>query len=280
MSLASRAAQYLRDEGLSSTIRRTERYFRNRLIPEPVDPLFKHRKILGDQIYERFGGVVQEGALKGFRLSENPKWSAADRGTMILGLYEHRVLAKLVEFGGSNKTLIDIGAADGYFGVGCVAVGIYAQSICFELDAAMRGALQLTAKRNGVSDRLFISGAATQQSVCAEFERSGLDPAECVILCDIEGGEFDLLGDDILAKLSQASFVIELHDKAVENGDTKLDALIERAGKFFRTAIFDGGSRNPYDIPILRDFRDDDRWLLCSEGRNIYQTWLVLRPLK
>lgn len=278
MSLVIRAARRLRDEGLAATVRRSGRYVARKVRPSIEDPLFKHRRMLGDQLYERFAGVVQEGPLKGFHLAEQPKWCAADRGTMILGMYEARVLQKLVEFGGSNHSLIDIGAADGYFGIGCVFAGLYSRSICFELDSDMREILRRGAARNEVSSKVTIFGPANPSSLIQGIEGANLDLSRCTVLCDIEGAEFDLLDENILQYFRESKFIVELHESNVQNGEDKLTRLIERAERIFQVSLFDGGARNPLDCPILRDFRDNDRWLICSEGRDVYQRWMVLEP--
>jgi predicted RNA methylase len=60
---------------------------------------------------------------------------------MLLGLYEASVMEQLKAFSAQASTLIDIGAADGYFGVGLVAAGVYTRSICFERDPVTRESL-------------------------------------------------------------------------------------------------------------------------------------------
>ena len=283
MSLATRAVSHLSEHGSRPTIGKAASALVRRLRKDPTDPLFAHRRMLGDRLFTQFGGTVQEGPLKGFRLSVQPKWCAADRGTMILGLYEAQVLQQLVEFGSPNRTLVDIGAADGYFGIGCVAAGLFPRSVCFEMDRQMRASLHDVAAANGVADRVTILGTADHETVPAALKELGLAPSDCVILCDIEGAEFDLLDADMLASLAGAHLIIELHEGNLDGGvpargDALVDQLVSAAQGCFTTRLLNGGDRNPYDHPVLRDWRDDDRWLLCSEGRNIYQRWLVLEP--
>ncbi|WP_262273287.1 hypothetical protein [Microvirga yunnanensis] len=187
------------------------------------------------------------------------------------------MMEQLNAFSAHGSTLIDIGAADGYFGVGLVAAGVYTRSVCFERDPVTRESLLALARLNNVEDRITALGTADVNSI-AELERAGVDLSDAVVLCDIEGGEFDIFSKELLGKLSKSRIIIELHNNMVENGDSLLQRLVSDAQTYFDISYIETGPRDPTSIPLLRDMADDDRWLLCSEGRGVYQNWMVLSP--
>lgn len=226
---------------------------------------------------ERFHGKVQLGPLKGFTLGRDPTWGAADRAPMLLGLYELEILDTLVGFSGDASTLVDIGAADGYFGVGLVGTAHYSSSFCFERDPVTRLALNETARINGVAGKIVSLGEA-KETFPDEIQEKGANLADCVILCDIEGGEFELLTADVLQQLANSRLVIEMHDGLYADGDLRKKELVGRCERHFDVSFVENRGRNPCGIEILQSMHEDDKWLICSEGRGIHQTWMVLVP--
>lgn len=276
MSIVSRAQRYLRARGGWATAVQVGRFIWRKAFVRD-DAITARRKILGMDLHNRFGGVVQAGPLKGLRLGSDPTWGAADRGPMLLGFYERCVTEQLATFSKDASVLVDIGAADGYFGVGVVASGLYARSICFEMDPVTSEALADVARLNNVSDRIAIFGAA-DASLLSNLGKAGVDPTDAVFLCDIEGGEFDLFDDALFDQLSHSRIVIELHNRMFGDGDARLARLTQSAERHFDIGFLDGGPRDPGNVPELQSFTEDDRWLLCSEGRSVFQRWLVLTP--
>jgi hypothetical protein len=101
---------------------------------------------------------------------------------------------------------------------------------------------------------------------------------DCLVLVDIEGGEDELLTALTLRNLRGATFIVKLHDFAAEQRLASV-VLVER----FSDAGYDleyihPGSRNPHQILGLESLSDDDRWLLCSEGKPSEMRWAVMVP--
>lgn len=95
-----------------------------------------------------------------------------------------------------------------------------------------------------------------------------------MILIDIEGGEFDLLTPEVLERLTGATLIVEAHDFG--HNDGRLPELVKRVGRYFDVQEITTGSRDLSGFPFLRSWSDDDRWLMCSEGRPQLMTWMVL----
>ena len=264
--------------GISATAAKSARYLW-RTCFNLQNPFVARRRALGLELYKQHGGLVQAGPLRGFHMSDNPAWGVADRGCMLVGFYEANVLALLEDFSAEASTLVDIGAADGYYGVGTVAVGMYSRSVCFEQDPVTREVLAGAARLNGVADKVTILGSAGS-SLVLDMQNAGVDLTQSVVLCDIEGGEFNLFDDKLFQTLSQCRIIIELHERMLSDGEERLARLIALAERRFTVTFLEGGGRDPGQEPLLQSMPDDDRWLMCSEGRMVHQQWMVLVPIQ
>jgi len=242
-----------------------------------ADVIEDRRIALSRLIYDRTGGVIRHGLLKGFRIGWHSTWGFGTRAAMILGLYEIELQAEIAGIPARFDSLINLGASDGYYGVGLVATGRFARSVCYEIHPYNRGILEMVVQDSGVRDKVCTVGEATR-SFPEEAEAFGLDLGRTVVICDIEGGEFDLFDDAVLAKLSRSVLLIELHEHLFQDGARRLDDLVARARRHFRVRVVPQAGRNPFAVPELKDLPETDQWLICSEGRVFPQSWLRLDP--
>lgn len=222
-----------------------------------------------------FDSTIAYGPLKGFRFTNQAWWNKKDRGGMLLGLYEQEVLSCLTNAPSSHRTFIDLGAADGYYGVGVLVNRLFDESYCFELSDHGRDVILENARVNQVDDLVHIYGKADR-----DFYRHipSAKRSNSVLLIDIEGGEFELLTDEVMNEFKQSVMIIELHPHLVSEGEEQVSALHERASRYFDASIIKTGTRDLSGFPILEQFSDDNRWLVCSEGRTVLMSWLVLTP--
>ncbi|KIC40821.1 hypothetical protein RA27_13810 [Ruegeria sp. ANG-R] len=233
------------------------------------------RQNVSYQYYEEKSGIVQSGLLSGFKLIDEHTWGQADLLTKLLGLYEQQNLPIL---GGSSKsTLVDIGAADGYWGVGLVYAGCFDQSVCFEQRGRGRRVIRRTAVANDIREKVRVAGAATFESLQAEL--GGLyQPEDLFFLIDIEGGEFDLLTFEFLSKYRASEFLIELHTGGDPSAPEKEKRLIQDARKLFNVCVLDDTKRDLRQLRSEIYLPDDLTWLFASEGRGYPMSWLHLSP--
>jgi len=251
-----------------------------------ADDLFNHvsstamearRIFISRYFWANFNGTVRYGPLKGFKLDDDPSWGPGDLASKLFGLYEQEVLKLLTELRGKHQILINLGAGDGYYGVGLVTAGIFERSICFEAAEKGRDAVKRTAQKNGVTEKVTILGAAGAdfQAVIAKL---GLKASDCLILCDVESAEFSIFSNQCLASLQGAHIIIELHGYMLTNGNVLEQSLISNSQQLFQTSIVRTSTRDLSSIPELEALNDSDRWLICSEGRPKLMSWLILTP--
>jgi hypothetical protein len=196
---------------------------------------------------------------------------------MLLGLYEKEVLEDLRQSAGKHRIFVDLGAADGYYGVGVLVSNMFQTSYCFEISADGQKAIISNAELNGVSDRIVVKGIATK-----DFYKN-FTPDElcsCIILVDIEGAEFDLFDEDTFRAFAKATIIIEIHDFLVTNGNEQLQRLKEIGCRTHQLREIITGCRDLSKFTEVREFSDYDRWLICSERRRQPQTWLRFDPIE
>jgi hypothetical protein len=237
------------------------------------------RKYLSKMIRSQCDSVVQYGILKGFRVPHS-NWAEVISSAYILGTYEISICAILDKVRGPNKVLIDLGGADGIFGVGLVEAGAFGQSLIFEMDPGRRHALSEMAQAHGVANRVAVLGEATPEFL-GQVEGHGVALDRSVVLCDIEGAEFTLFTDDVLSRLQNSHVIIELHDFLLADPARRENAVAElkrSAERYFDVCEIKDGLRDIRNIPLLRNWSDWDSWLLCVEARYRMMSWLWLRP--
>ena len=73
---------------------------------------------------------------------------------------------------------------------------------------------------------------------------------------------------------------IKIHSKNIDNYNNKLNNLISNASKFFHVDELFTGSRDLSKFVYSKDVSDDERWMICSEGRLNLGKWLTLTSKK
>jgi hypothetical protein len=238
--------------------------------------IHRRRINLSNILFEQFRGTVAYGPFKGFQLGDKFTWGKADAGSMIFGFYEKEVLDFLVSVPATHKTLIDLGAADGYYSVGCLVNNLFEFTYCYEISELSRENIKYCSELNNVSKRIAINGMATADFYMQLIEQK-VDLSKCFLLCDIEGGEFDVFNEKTFEAFKGAVILIEIHEWH-QNGKIKYEKLKQEASQFFNITEITMGSRDLSIFPELSKYHDSDRWLLCSEGRGQLMTWLKLEP--
>jgi hypothetical protein len=241
------------------------------------DPVEKRRVQLSEKISEQLNSTVKYGPFKGLKFDTDSRWSGANRPSMLLGYYEFEVLDLIDKISKTNKfdAFINIGAADGYYGVGVLVGNLFQHAYCFEISEIGQRIIRSSAAVNGVLDRISVYGRATK-------EFSGLLQKEhlsnSVILVDIEGDEFEIFDKEVFRDLQKSIVIVEIHDW-VNDAAAKTSKLKDDAAEFFACSEIKTSSRDLSKFEELRNFPDSDRWLMCSEGRPRLMSWWVFTPL-
>ncbi|MCX6119705.1 MAG: hypothetical protein NT027_19390, partial [Proteobacteria bacterium] len=71
---------------------------------------------------------------------------------------------------------------------------------------------------------------------------------------------------------------VELHDWFFEDGEEKLKKLKNDSTSTHVLTELTMGSRDLSIFPDLNKLHDNDRWLICSEGRGQLMKWLRFDP--
>jgi hypothetical protein len=240
--------------------------------------IYERRMELAIQIDQKHNSTIQYGPFKGMLLSRGDWWGKIDRPSMIYGFYEQEVLESLTKEKGKFNTLIDVGAADGYYAIGGVISKTFKKSVCYEIAKEGQNQIRKNAQLNNVGENIEIRGEA-KRNFYDDFSQEELSSS--LILMDIEGCEFDIFsqrGD--FEKLKHSTLIIESHALHFDDGDEKQQNLINLAQEFFDVTELKTGIRDFSNFSDLKKYSDSDRWLMCSEGRGELMSWFRLEPRK
>ena len=269
--------RYVRKNGVSEGLKHLWRYL-SQFTDLKVYFIQKKRETLSAEFVQNYGLEIRHGYLTGTSLWEGDSRGDTDKPSMILGFYEKEVLDIIIENKAAYSCFVNIGSADGYYSVGLLKNNFFDYAICFEIAEHLREVTLDIAQKNAVSKNLILHGKATDDFAEVVI-KDGLVLSDCLILCDIEGGEFDIFTSQNLRKLRHSFIIIEVHDFLVENGREKYEALVARCIPYFTIQEIFTGSRDLSTFNEIKSLPDTDRWLLCSEGRIQSMRWIVLKPL-
>jgi hypothetical protein len=174
-------------------------------------------------------------------------------------------------------TIINIGAADGYYALGLARRLPRACVLAFEADPSHHKQLNASSRANGVAERIFVRGFCTQHDLRAALA-TVRKPA--LVFSDIEGGEVDLLDPGSIGALRGVDLLIETHDQYVENCT---DILTSRFSSSHDVQQFSGRPRAASDfpthaLPLLARVFPETTVELMNERRKTPQQWLLLTP--
>lgn len=234
------------------------------------------RKRVSWTIFQKHRGVVQRGPFTGLVLDGESNISKGPLAAKLFGLYEWRVLEQIRTLG-PFEDVLNIGAADGYFSLGLLKAGLARRSICYEMTQEGRDAIRRNAERNGVCEDVVIKGKA-DETIIDDLPPLGFNPANALVLCDIEGGEFDVLTGPLLDFLAPAVMIVELHDRIHSGKPDRRDEIIKRLPASVDFEIITTVPAPWSGIEDIEALSDNDRALVLSEGRREIGEWLVVTP--
>tara|TARA_R110002074_G_scaffold386404_1_gene568087 strand:- start:4705 stop:5529 length:825 start_codon:yes stop_codon:yes gene_type:complete len=273
MQLRSRLITKYKAVGLEGIFRALRHRVSRKL--SGVEDVGTQHILISRRLSALFNSTVAYGPFAGTKLSSEIRWGAGDRGSMLLGIYEKEVIEFLATFGDGRRTFIDIGAADGYYAIGCVKSGLFKKSICFEISEIGQKIIKRNAALNLIEEKIEVHGEAD----FAVLQKIPIEVRDaCVLLIDIEGAEFDFITADLLRKFVNAFIVIEVHDNFVADGSERYKKLYDLCSEHFNCTEVRTGARDLSQYKELEFFPDHDRWLICSESRRRLGKWLFLEP--
>ena len=189
----------------------------------------------------------------------------------LIGTYEpelHAIIERIIAT--NYEIIVDIGCAEGYYAVGLARRMAGARVFAYDTDQRGRDVCRQVAAANGVGDRITIGATFVPEDFAQFASRRTL------IICDIEGGERDLLLPDKAPALANFDLLIECHDVFVAN------ITDEIAARFAATHTVERINRaaTPPPLPPSVAFRDElDRLLATWEWRLGSTPWLWMKAL-
>lgn len=229
----------------------------------------KHRAhLLQQTVIQRIGLTISSGPFSGMTFV--PSVTEGCHVPKLLGCYEselHPHLERL--FARGYEHIVNVGCAEGYYAVGCARRLPQARIHAFDIDVKGQTSCRKLAEQNGVSDRVSVGGELRREGF-REFPEG-----KTLVLCDIEGAEFDLLDPSREPALLGFDFLVELHPST---RDGAAEALLHRFAATHKI------TRVPHrimgvDLPPLFDelaLGHLDRLLAIWEWRASPTPWAVI----
>lgn len=225
-------------------------------------------KLIEREIIARHGLTVQNGPFAGMVFRDQSAEGCL--AAKLLGCYEAPLHPFLLEVTGSAfDTIIDIGAAEGYYAVGLARRTTTTRILAHDTNPIAQAAVRELAALNGVAHRIAVGGEFKGEDF-AEF--SG---GRTLVVVDIEGGEADLLDPIRFPALSSMTVLVECHD-------VFKPGLCETIADRFRPTHHIRRIDEQLVPPALPDWFGQtthlDRLLAMWEWRSGATPWLVMRP--
>jgi hypothetical protein len=173
-------------------------------------------------------------------------------------------------------TILNIGAADGYYAVGLARRSPLTNIVAFEAISELHPIIEATALLNGVADRIRIAGHCDSGRLRSELIQAR---PPVLIFVDVEGFETQLLDLGSVPELRSTDIFVETHDAFVPNCT---ETVISRFQKTHGIERFIARPRDITDFPpdflpllpklfprLAIDLMDERRmgiqqWLFCA----------------
>src|SRR6266513_5087392 len=179
-------------------------------------PTFAHylparfkRSVVAPRFLERLkkSQIVVGGPFKGMRYHGEAVCGAA--APKILGVYESELAPFLLRWSTVPfQHIIDVGAAEGYYAIGCATLWPQATVTAFESSEEGRRLLTRNVELNRMQSRVNIIGQCGQE----QSKNAMLNGKPSLIIIDIEGAESHLLKPQSIPTLANAHIIVEIHD--------------------------------------------------------------------
>ena len=226
-------------------------------------------RLYGDQTPQ-----VLTGPFKGLRYLDEIVWGPIE--PKWLGTYElelHGLIDAIVETG--YATIIDIGSAEGFYSVGLAHRLPLASVHSFDIDPWARAQQRRLARLNSVKNLKL-------GRLCASHDIERLRDGRTLVVCDIEGHEYDLLDRHGAPGLGQCDVLVETHPNAKRglSALTGADYLADHFAPSHDTVMIEVARRSPdlvARVPALTGFSQSEIEECLDEARDFEQRWLWLK---
>tara|TARA_B110000503_G_scaffold48757_2_gene79204 strand:+ start:3254 stop:4087 length:834 start_codon:yes stop_codon:yes gene_type:complete len=239
--------------------------------------LDKKKKIISKKIFEICKGKVTFGLYKGTKLFEDENNIESDYSSKLLGVYEEQIQIHIIRLQKKYnlKYIINFGSAEGFHIISLIKKKIFLKGLAFEIDSYKKLELKKNILLNNLIKKIKILGKANFDDVNKEFNKNVLK--KTLYLVDIEGAEFLLFNKFNYNFFQNSVLIIEDHNFAIKN-KSLIKVFYKFLNKNFSTKIVNNAERNPFKIKKIKEFNDDEKWLMMSENRPKNMQWIVCEP--
>jgi predicted RNA methylase len=213
--------------------------------------------------------TVQAGPFAGMKYPPDRIADIDASATKLLGTYELEIAWVFERALKSNvTTFLDIGCADGYYAVGMAYASPTITTYAYDLASSARELCAATAVASGAEGRVRIAKCFRRETL------ANLAVEEALVLCDIEGGEVELLDSRVAAALRCCVVVVEVHESQRRGAGARLREVFATTHDVITVA-----QRPRVDIPgPLESWSAAERTVALSEFRDPDLHWLVFEP--
>ncbi len=220
-------------------------------------------------VAEETRGIVRSGPFAGLRY---PIADAAGSALApkLIGSYEreiHGFIEKAITR--APPRILNIGAGEGYYAVGMARRLVRADVYAFESDAKGRSLCESLARANQVSERVHVRGT------CSRADLDALTRQPALIICDIEGGERELLDPVSAHGLVDCEIIAELHSG---RGLDIAGEMRERFGETHTVTMARYEGRDASEAVGLNGLSRPERRIALDERRRHGLEWIHLVP--
>lgn len=194
----------------------------------------------------------------------------------VLGTYEQEIAESIERAILANPAIvIDVGCAEGYYAVGLAMRIPDAQIDAYDIDEKERRICERMAKANGVDSRVFIKDRCSEQTLLST------DPSiRCLVLCDCEGAERELITSEVARHHKNSWFLIECHDFIHAGISSSMMSILSPTHDcvLVRSAS-DTEKAGAHAVHPLADREClEVRKFIYGEGRPCEMNWIVASP--
>jgi hypothetical protein len=206
----------------------------------------------------------------------------------IMGVYESELASCLLKWSAIPfQHVINVGAAEGYYAVGCAMLWPKASVTAFESTEQGRTLLARNVKLNGLQSRIKIMGHCDQE----QFRAAIGNGQTSLVIVDVEGAEGQLLNSETIPGLANTHIIVEIHDfiddrlGEIVSSRLKSSHVVEevrtRARTFWDFHEPRGLWRRLWLLPYLKQYANElrpgpMRWFCCTpitarQARSVYE---------
>ncbi|PPR22807.1 MAG: hypothetical protein CFH39_01023 [Alphaproteobacteria bacterium MarineAlpha10_Bin2] len=222
---------------------------------------------IGGALYGKGGPLVRTGPFRGMTLLNRA--SEGNVAPKLLGCYEqelHDVIERCIET--PYECVVNVGCGDGYYAVGLARRMPKSKIIAYDLHEGRRALCKDAAEENGVGARVSMGAE------CGTAELTALAGRRVLVICDIEGGERELLDPEQIPALKGFDILVELH----KNVDKALpEEIISRFAESHEIERIQHQGRDPTAFKELEFVSQFDQFLALWEGRQGPTPWSFMR---